>query len=478
MELDFSRDVIEKFLLKRILNDKNWTNIISHIYEALFGSKKKNKTIFQDENISIIVKLVLSYYEKYNSCPNNKLIQLLAKKFNENHIDKQIDLTTVNDILSDLSNMNYNIDDEILNSNLKEFIKRQAFYESINKNLDKLTTSPDSYENVVNECLLNFEKVQKITFNDTDLGLNYFDEQAMKQHWDFIKNPEAKINTGWKALDSYTNGGFLKDGRMLALIMAQAGLGKSVFLSNMAVNFLKQNLNVVVISLEMSQDVYAQRFDAHISQKNINQLRENEDTAVKRIKEFYKRYPSSNLIIKEYPPRSIRTNDINAYLENLKNNGYKIDVIIVDYLNLVLPNHSTDSMYKDGLSVSEELRALSYKYHCPVISATQCNSEGMNSETIDMQNVSESRGIVHTTDFLAALMQSPDDRENGIIQMRLLKNRLGGQVGKLCQFQMDPETLTVADITFDNNIIEENGISELGSLLKNQNNITSDISNI
>ena len=74
MELDFSRDVIEKFLLKRILNDKNWTNIISNIYEVLFGSKKKNKTIFQDENISIIVKLVLSYYEKYNSCPNNKLI--------------------------------------------------------------------------------------------------------------------------------------------------------------------------------------------------------------------------------------------------------------------------------------------------------------------------------------------------------------------------------------------------------------------
>jgi replicative DNA helicase len=63
---------------------------------------------------------------------------------------------------------------------------------------------------------------------------------------------------------------------MIALIMAQAGLGKSVFLSNLAVSFLKQNLSVVVISLEMSQDVYAQRFDAHISSKNINRLAENE----------------------------------------------------------------------------------------------------------------------------------------------------------------------------------------------------------
>lgn len=79
----------------------------------------------------------------------------------------------------------------------------------------------------------------------------------MLQHWEYLKNPEAKIKMGWESLDTYTNGGVLKDGKMLALFMAQAGLGKSVFLSNMAVNFLKQNLGVVVISLEMSQDVYA-----------------------------------------------------------------------------------------------------------------------------------------------------------------------------------------------------------------------------
>ena len=60
-------------------------------------------------------------------------------------------------------------------------------------------------------------------------------------------------------------------------------------------------------------------------------------------------------------------------------------------------------MFKDGLAVSEELRALSYKFKCPVISAVQSNTEGMNSQDIDMQNVSESRGIVHTTDALFAL---------------------------------------------------------------------------
>lgn len=91
--------------------------------------------------------------------------------------------------------------------------------------------------------------------------------------------------------------------------------------------------------------------------------------ARERIKAFYQRYPDSNLVIKEYPPRSVNTKTIDAYLEKLKANGKRIDVIIVDYLNLVLPNKVSDSMFKDGLSVSEELRALSYKYNAPVISA-------------------------------------------------------------------------------------------------------------
>jgi len=240
-------------------------------------------------------------------------------------------------------------------------------------------------------------------------------------------------------------------------------------MSNVAVNFLKQNLGIVVISLEMSQDVYAQRFDAHISNKNINKLAENSNDAISKIKNFYSKYPKANLFLKEYPPRSICTKDIEQYLENLKNNGEQFDIIVIDYLNLVLPNRKTDSMFKDGLAVSEELRALSYKFNCPVISAVQCNTEGMNSQDIDMQNVSESRGICHTADFICALYQLNEDRENGIINLKIVKNRLGGMVGKHAMFKLDPETLNLADITFDNNYSETSENSEMNAVLKSIN---------
>lgn len=470
MELDFSNDILEKLLLKKALVDKNWLNILSKIYD---------KRWFKDNCIGPTLKNIIVFYDKYNSIPSIKTIHALTKKYIEKYPDSGISLSDVQQLLSDVSNLTLNIDEDIINSNLKEFIRRNAFYNSLYDNAELLERSPDNYEKVVDKCLENFDKVQKITFNDTDLGLNYFDEESMKSHWEFIKNPAAKIKIGFDSLDAYTNGGMLKDGKMLALFMAQAGLGKSVFLSNLAVNFLKQNLSVVVISLEMSQDVYAQRFDAHISKKNINKLNENATEAINKIKDFYSKYPKSNLYLKEYPPRSICSKDIEQYLDNLKNAGKTFDAIVIDYLNLVLPNHRTDSMFKDGLAVSEELRALSYKFKCPVISAVQSNTEGMNSQDIDMQNVSESRGIVHTTDVLFALYQLDEDRENGILNLKVIKNRLGGMVGKHASFKLDPETLTLADITFDNNYSAENNEdSELGNIVRNLPNISVDIDTI
>lgn len=469
MELDFSNDVIEKLLLKKALIDKNWLNILSKTYD---------KRWFSIGCIGVTLKNILAFYNKYDSIPSIQTIQAISKKYIEKHGDTELNIVDVQQLLTEISNMNLNISDEVLNINLKEFIRRNAFYYSLFDNAELLEKNSGKYDEVVDKCLANFDKVQKITFNDTDLGLDYFNEDQMKQHWQYIMNPEAKIKTGWNSLDQYTNGGFLKSGKMLALFMAQAGLGKSVFLSNLTVNFLQQNLGVVVISLEMSQDVYGQRFDAHISNKNINHLADNAEEAISRIKDFYSKHPNASLYLKEYAPRSINSKNIEQYLDNLKNAGKHFDVVIIDYLNLVIPNHKTDSMFKDGLAVSEELRALSYKFNCPIVSAVQCNTEGMGSAEIDMQNVSESRGIAHTVDALFALYQLDEDRDNGIINLKIIKNRLGGMVGKHASFKLDPSSLTLTDITFDQNFDCANENSELGNIMKNLPDLSSDIESI
>lgn len=447
MDLDFSRDDIEKMLLKKASLDKKWMNILVGSFDERF---------FKTPYLNIIATLQVKYYEKYGSSPNSKELISMVKAYAAKYPDKDVDLAEANQLINAIQNFDLSISDEVINGNLKEFIRRNAFYNALYDNAELLQKSENGYERVVEKCLENFDKVQKMTFNDTDLGLDYFNEEAMKRHWEYIKNPEAKLSTLWPAIDTYTHGGFLKDGRSLYLVMAQAGLGKSLFLSNLAVNFLKQGLGVVVISLEMSEDVYAQRFDAHISEYDINHLMESEQSAVEKIKSFYKEHPTANLYIKEYPPKSVTCNDIRAYLESLKTNGHKFDVVIVDYLNLVKSSVKSDNMFVDGLDVSEKLRAISYEMHCPVISAIQTNTEGMNNENVGMENISQSRGIAFTADFLMALFQMQEDRESGFIRARILKNRLGGMVGRVVQFAVNPHTLVLHDITNSPDIEQDN----------------------
>ena len=451
MELDFSRDDIEKMLFKKASLDKKWMNILVGTFDKRF---------FKTPNLAMLADLQVRFYEKYGQAPSTKTLAAMAKSYAIKYPAENIEMSEVNELLGEINTFDLNLPEDVLNSNLKEFIRRNAFYNALYDNAGLLNSDESGYEKVVAKCLENFDRVQKITFNDTDLGLNYFNEDAMKQHWQYIRNPEAKLSTLWASLDTYTHGGFLKDGRSLYLVMAQAGLGKSLFLSNLAVNFLKQGLSVVVISLEMSEDVYAQRFDAHISKEDINHLNDCEDRAIENIKKFYREHPSSNLYIKEYPPKSVTSNDIRAYLESLRANGHKFDAIIIDYLNLVKSSsRQNDNMFLDGLDVSEKLRAISYEFKAPVISAIQTNTEGMNNENVGMENISQSRGIAFTADFLMALFQMQEDRENGFIRARILKNRLGGQVGKVLQFTVNKHNLLLEDIT-NNPDIEETTIAD------------------
>ena len=462
MELDFSRDDIEKMLFKKASLDKKWMNILVGTFDKRF---------FKTPNLAMLADLQVRFYEKYGQAPSTKTLAAMAKSYAIKYPAENIEMSEVNELLREINTFDLNLPEDVLNSNLKEFIRRNAFYNALYDNAGLLNSDESGYEKVVAKCLENFDRVQKITFNDTDLGLNYFNEDAMKQHWQYIRNPEAKLSTLWASLDTYTHGGFLKDGRSLYLVMAQAGLGKSLFLSNLAVNFLKQGLSVVVISLEMSEDVYAQRFDAHISKEDINHLNDCEDRAIENIKKFYKEHPSSNLYIKEYPPKSVTSNDIRAYLESLRANGHKFDAIIIDYLNLVKSSsRQNDNMFLDGLDVSEKLRAISYEFKAPVISAIQTNTEGMNNENVGMENISQSRGIAFTADFLMALFQMQEDRENGFIRARILKNRLGGQVGKVLQFTVNKHNLLLEDIT-NNPDIEETNIAD-DSMRETFNSIT------
>lgn len=435
MHSDFTNSTLEKLFLKQILTSPEYVNIFVDAYD---------KRWLENPSASTISNLVFGFYKKYHKIPNKAIIKELILKLKERDVKNTFNHLECIEYLNNIINsFKLDLPEEAIKKELKGFIENRGLLYAISDNIEDIEKNGN-----VDKCLKRFEKIQNIEF-DTNLGMNYIKD--LDTHFsEYILNPEARIQTKWPAVDSITNGGFFKNGRSLYIFMGQAGLGKSAFLSNLALNFLSQNMTVVVISLEMSEDVYAQRFDAHISNYNINKLNLDVDMAKSKINQFFLDHPNADLRIKEYPPRTVGVSVIESYLEKLVQNGVKPDILIVDYLNIVKPrSSSSDNMYAGGLGVAEELRALSYKFNVPVITAVQANTDGMNNEDIGMEHIAESRGIAHTADFISALYQGETDRENGIIKMRILKNRLGGRVGRVLEFKLNPDTLILDDVSLN-----------------------------
>jgi replicative DNA helicase len=215
----------------------------------------------------------------------------------------------------------------------------------------------------------------------------------------------------------------------------------------------------------MPEMMYAKRISSHLSKIPINNIQEQTsslETFFKENVETHKR----KLIIKEFPPKSVTVGGIKAYIESLVKAGIKPEVLVIDYLGLIKSNDG-DNSYSQGKAAAEELRALSYYFNMPVVSAIQTNREGMENPSLD--TVSESLGVAFTADVVWSIHQEEGDQELGIIKVGGIKNRLGPKHGATAM-RIDYTTLSLSEekdyIGLTKNGEDSNEISNLEAKLE------------
>ena len=169
------------------------------------------------------------------------------------------------------------------------------------------------------------------------------------------------------------------------------------------------------------------------------------------------------LFIKQYPTGNASTNDFRIYLRELKIRGINIDIIYVDYINLMKSAYKVENnMYSSIKRISEELRALALEFNCPVVSVSQLNREGffIQFSEVNFNHIAESMGIPATADFMAIL---GTDEEQMIYESeifyKITKSRIGGRVGSVDKFYLDKRSLKMYDSSEMNMWIEDATIS-------------------
>lgn len=419
-EIRFENMVLYQLFLNEDYRQKAMTILKQEYFDPPMGDFPYN-IIFNHTKIIYDAGYEISPAEVYNSIQEN-----------ENKLDED-DLKAIKKIFKSIGSMYDNdlgyindIDVEyILNETeifCKEVAVEIALMESINI-IEENSKEKGKITGLLEDALsVGFE---------SDNGSNYFKNPA--DRFNSYKEEEDKIRFSIPMLNYVTNNGFPKG--TLNCFMAGTGIGKTLIMTSLAVDYIKNGFNVLYVTLEISEKMIMMRSDANLLDIPMSDLAKkvNGEDVVdvidlqNKFKSIEKKYDMGDFRIKQYPTGGVSTLNIKSLLKELKSqSGFEPDVIFVDYINLINSyrmSGKNSNSYSIVKASAEELRGLAVESNTIVITATQVNRDGISGDEVGLDKVSESAGLPHTTDFFAGAYQTEQQRASGIIILKPLKNR-------------------------------------------------------
>jgi len=293
-----------------------------------------------------------------------------------------------------------------------------------------------------------FEPVEKLIKDavqislQKDMGTDYFADPKGRINKYF--NSGGQVSTGWPQLDKILYGGFSRG--ELNIFAGGSGSGKSLVMMNIALSWLQAGMSGVYVTLELSEELTSLRTDAMLTMMGTKAIRKDIDTTELRVKMAGKK--SGKYRVKQLPAQS-NVNDIRAYLKEVQiQTGIKIDFVMIDYLDLVMPVsvkvNPNDQFIKDKY-VAEELRNLAKELGVLLVTASQLNRTAVDEIEFDHSHIAGGISKINTADNVFGIFTSRSMRERGKYQIQCMKSRSSTGVGMKIDLEYDVETMRISD---------------------------------
>ena len=215
---------------------------------------------------------------------------------------------------------------------------------------------------------------------------------------------------------------------------------------NMALNWLQAGMSGVYISLELSEELTSLRTDAMLTMMSTKDIRKDIDTTALKVRMVSKK--AGEYRVKGMPAQS-NVNDIRSYLKEVQiQTGIKVDFVMVDYLDLVMPVSvkvsPNDQFIKDKY-VAEELRNLAKELGILLVTASQLNRTAVDEIEFDHSHIAGGISKINTADNVFGIFTSRSMRERGKYQIQCMKSRSSTGVGQKIDLDYNIETMRISD---------------------------------
>lgn len=431
---------------------------------------------FECDYTRVIAGWIIEYYRKFKMSPKNDIMSLYRVHCDEIEDEslKELVLTYLQKLASNETFIN---NEDYLLDKSRDFLDYKAmtlYVEDLNACLK--TKSMDKARKIQTE----YKKVSAAETNEASLlsldDGKVIEEALLKEDEELFSLPEG------------LSGVFGKLHRNdFVAILAGMKKGKSWALLYLALEAMKQRLNVVYVSMEMTREEVIQRawkmlfasksgliksglyetshfiqdtddpekFRAELVDINVK------DGMGKSVEELQKQLRAQNqytgnLKIIAYPAFSVSVDDIHNRIEELAQEGFVADVVVIDYEDITKPIGGGSELRNQLDATWKASRAFAMKFHCCEITASQTNRAGLSSSVVSAETIAEDiRKLAHVTSMVS-LEQTPKMYKQHLMRMRNIAMRNGETSGP-CVF---PQALGLGQFVFGKPILAENLIMD------------------
>lgn len=434
--------------------EKEKIDIINRIPpHSLEAEKAILSTMIIDNNtISDILEKITE--EMFYSTPHQAIFSSVSK-LKENNI--AVDLTTLsnyilsNELLSKIGSLSYlsEITRSIASTtNLEYYINilkekstlRQLLQKSIeiqesvysNKNIDEIV---DEAQQSIFELQLKDEKKDLILLKDKIDDVTQDIQNYAKKH--IIKTDFENIDNIIRSLEISE----------LIFICARPSVGKTSFGLNIALNMANQistddlkKRKIAFYSLETSTEKIIKRILSIESGINCQKGLQGDEFSrmIDSIGNLYDKYIYIN------DTSTIKTLDIKNQIRKMKQKNNEIDVVIIDYVQLMKPVHTkkSDNRNIELCEISRELKILAKELGIIIICLAQLNRKSDNSDdSPSFADIRDSGAFEQDADKIIFLWKTKNNKyslENTIdVNFSIAKNKDGATGQGVLKFRKD-----------------------------------------
>ena len=403
------------------------------------------------------MQLVKEYYQNYQTAPSFDALDQLTRI----EISSEMAKKYVFDMLKEIKDASFE-DHLFIKEKAIKFCKQQELKKAIRK-VENIMEKGDfeSYD-MCEEYIRDAISVGELNNEDFEI----FSELEALLEEDY-RHPLA---TGIDGLDNILNGGLAKG--EIGVVLAPTGVGKTTLLTRFANTAYNMGYNVLQIFFEDNPKIIQRKHFTCWTGIPSQDLGEHKETVLDKADEMKK--TGGRLILKKLPSDELNMLQIKNQVRKIISEGIKLDMVLIDYIDCIIPDRSFNDEWKGEGSVMRKLDMVLIDYIDCIIpdrsfndewkgegsvmrkfegmchelnlagwTATQGNRSSISSDVVTTDQMGGSIKKAQVGHVIISVAKTLQQKEMGLATLAIVKSRLGrdGVVFENCKF--DNATLEI-----------------------------------